>query len=172
MHERLVDVGVLSAERAVALGTSGPVLRASGVPWDLRKVRPYGVYDQLDFYVAVGTVGDSWDRYHVRVEEMRQSLRMVEQLLDGIPEGPFMTMKPAAKIRLPEGRFYGELETARGILGLQIVSDGKEFPWRAHLRTPNFNNLWCITEIARGWRLADLVAIASTLDLVVPDIDR
>lgn len=172
VHERLVGVGVLSAERAIALGTSGPVLRASGVPWDLRKVRPYGVYDQLDFDVAVGSVGDSWDRYHVRVEEMRQSLHMVEQLLDGIPEGPTMTLKPAAKLRLPEGRYYGEMETARGILGLQIVSDGKETPWRIHLRTPNFHNLWCLGEIAPGWRVADLVTMASTLDLVVPDVDR
>lgn len=172
VHERLVGVGVLSAERAVALGSSGPVLRASGVPWDLRKLRPYGVYDRLDFDVAVGSVGDCWDRYHVRLEELRQSLSMVEQLLDTIPEGPTMTLKPAAKIRLPEGRWYGEMETARGILGVQIVSDGKEQPWRLHLRTPNFHNLWCLTEIAPGWRVADLVAMASTLDLVVPDIDR
>jgi NADH-quinone oxidoreductase subunit D len=169
---RLQDVGRLSAERAVALGTTGPVLRASGVNHDLRKLEPYGVYDKVSFDVALGRTGDSWDRYAVRIEEMRQSMRIIEQLIDNIPEGKHMVVKPAAPIKLPEGCTYTHLETARGILGVMVVSDGKARPYRLHLRTPNFNNLWCVTEIAPGRRIADLVAILSTLDIVVPDADR
>ena len=173
VQERVRNIGVLSAEDAVSLGATGPVLRACGVPLDLRKVEPYGVYDRVDFSVVVGQTGDSWDRYWVRIEEMRQTIRIIEQLIDNIPEGKTMVLKPAAKTKLPEGQYYSQLETARGILGVFIVSDGKkDIPYRVHLRSPNFNNLWCVTRIAPGLRVADLVAIVSTLDLVVPDIDR
>jgi NADH-quinone oxidoreductase subunit D/NADH-quinone oxidoreductase subunit C/D len=172
-QERLRNIAVLSAEKAVALGCTGPVIRASGVPYDLRKVEPYGVYDKAEFEVVVGTVGDCWDRYYVRMEEMRQSLRIVEQLVDNIPEGPTMVVKYAAKIKIPEGIHYGQVETARGVLGVTIVSDGKaEAPYRIHFRSPNFNNLWSVTALAPGWRIADLIAIQSSLDLVIPDIDR
>ncbi len=171
-QKRLRGVGLLDAKSAVAMGTTGPVLRASGVSLDLRKDEPYGMYGKLDFNVPVGTIGDCWDRYWVRLEEIRQSMRMVEQLIDNIPEGKFMTMKPAVKIKLPEGRFYGQVETARGILGVQVVSTGKDQPYRIHFRSPCFNNLWVVTTIAQGWRIADLVTILSTLDIVVPDIDR
>lgn len=172
VQERTRNIGILSAERAISLGATGPVLRASGVPYDLRKVHPYGVYDRVDFDVAIGSVGDCWDRYYVRVEEMRQSMRIVEQLIDNIPEGKFEEVKPAKKLVIPEGKYYSQLETARGILGCFIVSDGKETPYRVHMRSPNFNNLWSITETAPGWRVADMVANLSTLDLVIPDIDR
>ncbi len=173
MQERLCNVGVLKADDAISLGTTGPVLRASGVPHDLRKLEPYGVYGKLDFNVIVGTKGDCWDRYWVRIGEMKESIRMIEQLIDNIPEGKFITMKPMAKIKIPEGIHYGHLETARGILGTMIVSDGtKESPYRVHMRSPNFNNLWAITMTAPGGRVGDLVAILSTLDLVIPDIDR
>ncbi len=173
LQERLRNVGVLPAARAIALGATGPVLRASGVPYDLRKVEPYGVYAKADFDVVVGSKGDCWDRYYVRIEEMRQSIRIIEQLIDGIPEGPHMTTKVAAKIKVPEGIHYGQLETARGILGVTIVADGKaDTPYRIHFRSPNFNNLWAVTELAPGWRIADVIAIQSTLDLVIPDIDR
>jgi NADH-quinone oxidoreductase subunit D len=169
---RLQDVGRMDAAKAVAYGATGPVLRASGLAYDLRKSEPYGLYDKVSFDVPVGETGDSWDRYAVRIEEMRQSMRIIEQLIDNIPEGKHMVMKPAAPIKLPEGCYYNHLETARGVLGVMIVSDGRDRPYRIHLRTPNFNNLWCVTNIALGHRIADLVAILSTLDVVVPDIDR
>lgn len=173
LQERLRNIGILEGAKALSFGCTGPVLRGSGIPLDLRKTAPYGAYDQVEFDVAVGTVGDCWDRYYVRIEEMRQSLRIVEQLIDNIPEGPHMVTKFAAKIKLPEGVHYGQLETARGILGVTIVSDGKsDSPWRIHFRSPSFNNLWSLTALAPGWRLADIIAIQSSLDLVVPDIDR
>lgn len=170
--QRLRDIGVLSAADALAHGATGPVLRGSGVALDLRKTAPYGAYAKADFEVAVGSVGDTWDRYWVRLEEMRQSMRIVEQLIDDIPDGKTMLLKPAAKIKIPAGTHYGQLETARGILGVLLVSDGGEYPRRIHLRTPCYNNLWSVTKAAPGGRLADLVAILSSLDLVIPDIDR
>ena len=172
IQERIRNVGILDAKSAVALGTSGPVLRASGVAHDLRKIKPYGVYDKVDFAVPIGTVGDSWDRYAVRMLEMRESAKIIEQLIDNIPEGKHLMMKAGAKIRPPAGIYYDEMETARGIFGVLLNSDGTEKPARLHYRTPNFNNLWCITKIASGGRIGDLVAIMSSLDIVVPDIDR
>jgi NADH-quinone oxidoreductase subunit D len=173
LQERLRNVGVLSATDAVALGCTGPVVRASGVPYDLRKIEPYGVYDKCQFDVVIGTKGDCWDRYYVRMEEMRQSVRIVEQLVDNIPEGPFMVTKYNARLKLPKGRYYGQMETARGVLGAFIYSDGSgDTPYRMHFRSPNFNNLWVVTQIAPGWRIADYIAIQSSLDLVIPDIDR
>ncbi|MBT4792358.1 MAG: NADH-quinone oxidoreductase subunit D, partial [Halobacteriovoraceae bacterium] len=159
---------------ALAFGASGPTLRGSGVPYDLRKNAPYGKYSQVDFNISVGSTGDCWDRYWVRLEEMRQSLSIIEQLIDNIPEGPFQQLKPGplSKLKLPEGRFYSEVETARGILGCTIVSTKKAQPHRAHFRTPNFNNLWVLQKIAPGGKLGDLVSMVSSLDIVVPDIDR
>ena len=172
-QERLRNVGCLSAADAVSFSATGPVLRGSGVALDLRKTEPYGAYGRLQFSVPVGTVGDGWDRFWVRFEEMRQSIGMVEQLLDGIPEGPIMSVKPAVKVKLPEGVYYGHVETARGILGVFIAAEGgSDVPYRIHLRSPCFNNLWPVTAIAPGWRIADLVAILASLDLVIPDIDR
>ncbi|MBF0239156.1 MAG: NADH-quinone oxidoreductase subunit D [SAR324 cluster bacterium] len=171
-QQRLRDVGILDRDQAVSLGATGPVLRACGIPYDLRRLEPYGVYDKVSFKIAVGSVGDCWDRYSVRLEEMRQSIQIIEQLIDNIPEGKFITKKPAAKITIPEGRYYSQMETSRGVLGVLIVSTGKEKPYRFHLRSPNFNNLWTITHMAPGSRLGDLVAMVSTLDLVIPDIDR
>ena len=170
--QRLRNIGIMDAQTAVAMGATGPVLRASGVALDLRKTEPYGAYGKVDFDIPIGTVGDTWDRYWVRIEEMRQSIRIIEQLIDNIPEGKTMLLKPAAKIKIPPGVYYSQVETARGILGVQYVSDGTEFARRVHLRTPCFNNLWTITKTAVGFRLADLVAILSSLDLVIPDIDR
>jgi len=173
LQERLRNIGIMDGPMALSLGCTGPVLRASGIPYDLRKVESYGMYDKAEFDVAVGTVGDCWDRYYVRIEEMRQSLRILEQLIGGIPEGPHTTMKFMARIRLPEGTFYGQIETARGVLGVFLVSDGKsDVPYRVHFRSPNYNNLWAVTALAPGWRIADVIAIQSSLDLVIPDIDR
>ncbi|MBF0289454.1 MAG: NADH-quinone oxidoreductase subunit D [SAR324 cluster bacterium] len=172
IQQRLRDVGTMDGETALSYGATGPVLRASRVPYDLRKIEPYGVYGKADFNVAIGTAGDCWDRYYVRIEEMRQSIRIIEQLIDNIPEGKFMVKKPAVKIKVPEGRYYGHVETARGVLGVFIVSQGKDIPYRMYFRTPNFHNLWCTTAIAPGGRIGDLVAITASLDLVIPDIDR
>lgn len=173
LQERTRNIGILSAEDAVSLGVTGPPLRASGVPYDLRKVEPYGAFDKVEFRTAVGTVGDCWDRYWVRIEEMRQSIKIVEQLIDNIPEGKTMLMKPAKKLIIPEGIYYNSLETARGVLGMVIVSDGKSVnPVRIHMRSPNYNNLWAVDKMTAGSRLGDLVANISSLDFVVPDIDR
>ncbi len=173
VHKRVKGVGVLDAKTAISIGTTGPVLRASGVDYDLRKREPYGMYSKVKFEVALGTTGDTWDRYQVRIEEMKQSLSIIEQLIDNIPEGKTMLMKPGAKIKPPEGISYSHMETARGVLGIMLVSDGKDHrPYRIHLRTPNYNNIWSITHTAPGWRIADLVAILSSLDIVVPDMDR
>jgi len=171
-EQRMKNIGILDAATAVSIGTSGPVLRASGVAHDLRKVEPYGMYGKVQFKVAVGSVGDCWDRYRIRIEEMRQSIQIIEQLIDNIPEGKTLLMKPAVKIKLPAGNYYSHIETARGIFGVFVVADGTDKPYRIHLRTPNFNNLWAVTVTAPGWRLADLVTILSSLDIVVPDIDR
>lgn len=171
-RQRLIGIGVLDAQSAVSLGASGPVLRGSGVPLDLRKDQPYGAYAQTTFDVPVGTTGDSWDRYRIRIEEMRQSMRIIEQLIDNIPEGKHMLLKPGVRTKVPEGRYYTQVETARGILGVTIVSTGKDIPHRVHFRSPCFNNLWIAAAVAPGFRVADLITILSTLDLVIPDIDR
>jgi len=172
IQKRTENIGILSKEDACSFGTTGPVLRASGVPLDLRKDHPYGMYGKVDFSVAVGSVGDCWDRYWVRIEEMRQSLNIIEQLIDNIPPGKHMVMKHTAKIKLPIGYHYDQVETARGILGVFVASDGKDSPYRIHLRSPNFNNLWSIVKMAAGLKISDLVAIFSTLDIVMPDVDR
>lgn len=169
--ERCSGVGVLTAAKALAYGCSGPVLRASGVPYDLRKTAAYGVYDRFDFEVPVGKHGDALDRYQVRVAEMRQSLRIIEQALDMLEPGEFSVPLPR-KIKLPAGEFFSSLETARGEFGCYVVSEGEEKPWRVKLRSPSYSNLSAINEMAAGHKIADLVAILSTLDLVIPDIDR
>jgi len=172
VQKRIEDVGILTKDDALSFGTTGPVLRASGVPLDLRKDNDYGVYKNVNFSVVIGTKGDSWDRYWVRIEEMRQSIAIIEQLIDYIPSGKHMEMKYTSKIKLKPGYYYNKIETARGILGVFIVSKGLEEPFRIHLRSPNFNNLWAITKIAQNLKISDLVAIFSTLDLVMPDVDR
>lgn len=172
VHQRLKGIGLLDGKTALSVGATGPILRASGISYDLRKSDPYGVYSKIQFQVPVGTTGDCWDRYIVRMQEMRESIRIIEQLIDNIPEGPTMVMKFGAKIRIPEGTYYNQMETARGILGIMLVADGTEKPYRLHFRTPNFNNLWSVISMAKGLRLADLVAILSSVDIVVPDIDR
>ncbi|MEK7689969.1 MAG: NADH-quinone oxidoreductase subunit D [Bdellovibrionota bacterium] len=172
LENRLRGVGILSAADAIAYGATGPVLRASGVEFDLRKSEPYGVYAKVAFDVPIGRAGDCWDRYAVRMREMRESIRIVEQLIDNVPPGKHMTMKFGAKIRVPEGAYYTQMETARGLFGVFMVADGTERPYRMHFRTPNFNNLWSLTRIAKNWRVADLVAILSSIDVVIPDIDR
>jgi len=130
------------------------------------------MYGKVQFKIPVGSVGDCWDRYWVHLEEIRQSMLIIEQLIDSIPDGKHLVMKLNAKLKVPVGSYYSHLETARGIFGVFVVADGTDRPYRIHLRTPNFNNIWSATVMAPGWRLADLVTIISSLDIVVPDMDR
>ena len=170
-QNRMKQVGCISAEDAVSYGCTGPTLRGSGVSCDIRKHHPYELYDKLQFAEPLETGGDCWARYLVRMEEMRQSLHIVEQLIDNIPEGEFQA-KTKAVLKLPKGEFYSRVETARGELGVYIVSEGGLTPYRIKFRSPGFSNLSALDHMARGQKIGDLVAIMGTLDLVIPDIDR
>ncbi len=168
---RTQGIGVMSKETAIAYGVTGPSGRGSGFSCDVRKIAPYGVYDQLEFDEITYDEGDSFARYLVRMEEMEQSMNIIEQAVDKITDGPF-TAKVKPIIKLPEGEYYQRVETARGELGVYVVSDGKKFPYRMRFRTPNFSNLFVLDTIAKGSLIADLIAISGSLDLVIPDIDR
>jgi NADH-quinone oxidoreductase subunit D len=170
-QNRMKNVGVLSAEDAISYGCSGPTARGSGVSCDIRKILPYEIYDKLEFDEVLETGGDSFARYMVRIREMQQSIRIIEQLIDTIPEGDFQA-KTKAVLKLPKGEFYTRVETARGELGVYIVSEGGTTPYRIKFRSPGFSNLSVLDHIARGSKLGDLVAMMGTLDLVIPDIDR
>ena len=170
-QNRMKNVGVLSAEDAISYGCSGPTARGSGVSCDIRKIVPYEIYDKLEFDEVLETGGDSFARYMVRIREMQQSIRIIEQLIDTIPEGDFQA-KTKAVLKLPKGEFYTRVETARGELGVYIVSEGGTTPYRIKFRSPGFSNLSVLDHIARGSKLGDLVAMMGTLDLVIPDIDR
>jgi len=170
-QNRTKGVGVLSKEDAIAFGVTGPTGRASGFSCDVRKHHPYSAYPYIKFDEKLGTDGDSFMRWKLRMDEMRESLNIIEQLIDNIPEGDYAT-KMKAVIKLPEGEFYQRVETARGEFGVYIVSDGKKNPYRVKFRSPGFSNLFTINHIAKGWKIADLVAIMATFDLVIPDIDR
>jgi NADH-quinone oxidoreductase subunit D len=170
-QNRMKDVGYLSAEDAISYGCSGPTARGSGVSSDIRKLAPYEVYGQLEFDEVLQTGGDSFARYLVRIGEMEQSIRIIEQLIDNIPEGDFQA-KTKNVLKLPKGEFYSRVETARGELGVYIVSEGGTTPYRIKFRSPGFSNLSVLDHIARGSKLGDLVAMMGTLDLVIPDIDR
>jgi NADH-quinone oxidoreductase subunit D len=196
--QRTVGIGVVAPERAIALGFSGPMLRGSGVEWDLRRKQPYEVYDELDFAIPVGVNGDSYDRYLVRVEEMRQSTRIVKQCIDWLRRNPGPVMLADAKVDppkreimkrdmeslihhfklmtegycVPEGEAYAAVEAPKGEFGAYIVSDGANKPYRLKLRAPSFVHLAAIDEMTRGHMLADLVAIIGTQDLVFGEVDR
>ena len=165
------NVGYISKEDAISYGCSGPTARASGVSCDIRKKYPYDIYAQLQFSEAIETAGDCWGRYLVRMEEMRQSISIIEQLIDNIPEGDFVA-KTKAVLKLPKGEFFTRVETARGELGIYIVSEGGLTPYRIKFRSPGFSNLSALDHMAKGQKIGDLVAIMGTLDLVIPDIDR
>lgn len=170
-QNRTKGVGVLTKEDAIAFGVTGPTGRASGFSCDVRKHNPYSAYPYIKFDEKLGTDGDSFMRWKLRMDEMRESLNIIEQLIDNIPEGDF-AVKMKGVIKLPEGEFYQRVETARGEFGVYIVSDGKKSPYRVKFRSPGFSNLFAINHIAKGWKIADLVAIMATFDLVIPDIDR
>jgi len=170
-QNRMKGIGYLSPEDAVSYGCSGPAARGSGVSCDIRKVYPYEIYDKLEFDEVLETAGDSFARYMIRLREMQQSIRIIEQLIDNIPDGDFQA-KTKAVLKLPKGEFYQRVETARGELGVYIVSEGGTTPYRIKFRSPGFSNLSVLDHIARGSKLGDLVAMMGTLDLVIPDIDR
>lgn len=170
-RNRTEGIGVLSKEDAISFGCTGPVARASGVDGDIRKRFPYTGYEQLDFEQCLHQAGDSFARYIVRIREMYQSIRIIEQLIDQIPEGDFQA-KTKAVIKLPKGEFYTRVETARGELGVYIVSEGGTTPYRIKYRSPGFSNLSALDHMARGSKIGDLMATMGTLDLVIPDIDR
>lgn len=167
---RTKGIGILSKEAAISYGCSGPVLRGSGVKHDLRKDDPYSVYPRFQFDIPVGKNGDCWDRYQVRMEEMRQSIRILEQAIAQIPGGPVMA--DVKGVRPPKGEYFARLETARGDMGVYFVSQGGTKPYRMKYRTACFNNLACLPEISVGWKVADVVSILGSLDVVIPDIDR
>jgi NADH-quinone oxidoreductase subunit D len=156
----------------VALGLSGPPLRGSGVPRDVRKDEPYAAYDEMDFDVPVGTAGDTYDRYLVRMEEFRQSLRIIRQATEGIPEGPIVGKVPRL-IKPPAGETYHAIESPKGELGYFIVSDGKSTnPYRFRVRPPSFCNLQGLRRLCKGHLVADVVALIGSLDVVLGEVDR
>jgi NADH-quinone oxidoreductase subunit D len=169
--ERTRNVGVLTPEDAIDLGVTGPVLRASGVKWDIRKAFPYAAYDKFDFEIPTGQNGDTYDRYLVRMEEMRQSRRIILQAIDTIPEGPVMA-RIGKVLKPPPGEVYHSIEAPKGELGYYIVSDGSVQPYRLRIRPPSFINLQAFNKMARGHLVADVVAIIGTLDIVLGEIDR
>lgn len=170
-QNRMKNVGVLSAEDAISFGCTGPVARGSGVSSDIRKIAPYEIYDKLEFDEVLETGCDSFARYLIRIREMQQSVRIIEQLIDNIPEGDFQA-KTKNVLKLPKGEFYSRVETARGELGVYIVSEGGTTPYRIKFRSPGFSNLSALDHMARGGKIGDLIAMMGTLDLVIPDIDR
>lgn len=195
-RERTQGIGVISPEEAIALGATGPILRSTGVPWDLRKTQPYLAYDQVEFDVVVGTYGDVFDRYAIRLNEIRESARIVEQIIDLMPSGDYrvqdkkVTPPPRARIdesmealihhfkiftegfRVPEGETYVAVESPRGELGCYLVSDGTAKPYRMHVRGPSFVNMQTMPHMLRGGLVADAVAIISSVDPIMGEVDR
>ncbi|AEG15676.1 MULTISPECIES: NADH-quinone oxidoreductase subunit D [Desulfofundulus] len=163
-------VGIITPEMGINYSLSGPVLRGSGIPYDLRKVRPYGVYDRFDFEVPVGKNGDCFDRFVCRIKEIRQSARIIQQAVEGLPEGPIMAKIPKV-IKPPAGEAYAEIESSKGILGCYVVSDGSPKPYRVHFRRPSFINLGYLDELLVGWKIADVIAILGSLDIVLGEVD-
>jgi NADH-quinone oxidoreductase subunit D len=195
-RERLQGVGVITPNEALALGATGPILRSTGVEWDLRRGDPYLYYDQVDFDIVVGSYGDAFDRYAIRLAEIRESMRIVRQILDRMPEGDYriqdkkVTPPPRARIdesmealihhfklftegfKVPEGEVYVAIESPRGEIGCYLVSDGTATPQRMHIRGPSFVNIQCLPHMMRGGLVADAVAVISSVDPVLGEVDR
>jgi NADH-quinone oxidoreductase subunit D/NADH-quinone oxidoreductase subunit C/D len=170
-QNRTKGIGVLTKEDAISYGCTGPVARGSGVRSDIRKIYPYSGYEKLVFDEVLEQGGDSYARYLIRIREMNQSVSIIEQLIDQIPEGDIQA-KTKAVLKLPKGEFYTRVETARGELGVYIVSEGGTTPYRIKFRSPGFSNLSALNHMAKGGKIGDLMATMGTLDLVIPDIDR
>jgi NADH:ubiquinone oxidoreductase subunit D len=172
IRSRTEGVGVLTPEQAIAYSTCGPVLRASGVPYDIRRAEPYSIYERFDFDVAVRYHGDTYDRYLIRIDEMRQSVRILQQAVRMIPEGPIQEGKPQYQVRVPAGESYGRVEGPKGELGYYVISNGKANPWRYHVRAPSFINLTAYETMCLGNKIADTVAILGSIDIVLGETDR
>lgn len=173
---RTAHVGVISKEQAYDYGVTGPVLRGSGIDWDLRKKRPYSIYDKFEFDVVVGEglkgkLGDCWDRYYVRMMEMHQSIRIIRQALQGIEAGPVMGKVPKV-IKPPKGEVYMRTECPRGELGMHLVSDGTKVPYRLKVKSSCFTHVSVLSEISPGMLIADLVASIGSIDIVLGEVDR
>jgi NADH-quinone oxidoreductase subunit D len=168
---RLVNVGVLTADDCKEYGVTGPLLRAAGVKWDIRKAMPYSGYEKYEFDVPTARNGDTYDRYIVRLEEMRQAVRIIRQAVEGIPEGPIMAKVPKI-VKPPVGEAYVSIEAPKGELGYYVVSDGSTQPYRVRVRPPSFVNLQALDRMVRGGLVADIVAVIGTLDIVLGEIDR
>ncbi len=168
---RSKGVGILPKETAINSSASGPVLRASGVKWDIRKVDPYSIYDRFEFDIPTGTVGDCYDRYRVRIQEMRQSLRIIEQARKQLPSGPVRSEVPHL-VRPLAGEAYGHIEAPKGDLGFYLVSDNSIAPYRCHIRAPSLLNLTALREMVIGWKIADLMVIFGSIDICMGEIDR
>jgi NADH-quinone oxidoreductase subunit D len=168
---RTRNVGVLSGEDAIAYGVTGPVLRGSGVKWDIRKAQPYEAYDQVEFEVPIGEHGDTYDRYLVRMEEMRQSVRITRQCVERLAPGPIFG-KVGKVIKPPAGEVYHSIEAPKGELGYYVVSDGSVNPYRVRVRPPSLINLQALDKMAQGHLVADIVAIIGTIDIVLGEVDR
>jgi|TARA_B100001105_G_scaffold99964_1_gene79981 NADH-quinone oxidoreductase subunit D len=195
-RERTQGIGVITTDEALALGATGPILRSTGYAWDLRRAMPYLAYDQVDFDIVVGTYGDTFDRYAIRLNEIRESMRIVEQCLELMPEGPYrvedrkVTPPPRARIdesmealihhfkiftegfKVPPGEVYTAVESPRGELGCYLVSDGGAKPQRMHIRAPSFANLQTLPHMMHGGLLADAVAVISSIDPIMGEVDR
>jgi NADH-quinone oxidoreductase subunit D/NADH-quinone oxidoreductase subunit C/D len=172
IRARTIGVGVLTAEEGIAYSAVGPLLRASGVPYDVRRADPYGIYDRFEFDVAVRYHGDIYDRYLIRLDEIRQSIRILEQVIRDIPEGPIQEGKPQYQVRVPAGEAYGRVEGPKGELGFYVVSNGKPNPWRYHVRAPSFINLTPLGVMGKNYKIADVVSTLGSIDIVLGETDR
>jgi NADH-quinone oxidoreductase subunit D len=171
--QRTQGVGILSKELAIAGSITGPMARASGVPYDIRKIDRYGIYDRFDFKVPIGKVGDVFDRYNIRILEMRESLKILQQALKAIPQGPIMDPKSKIRgFRVPKGEAYGRVETPKGELGFYVVSEGEKTPYRYHIRAPSFINLTILEDMCVGQKIADVIVILGAIDIVLGEVDR
>ncbi len=172
VRSRCEGIGVLTSDQAIAYSVTGPLLRSSGVPYDIRRADPYGIYDQLEFDVCTRQHGDVYDRYLIRLDEIRQSLRILKQVITKMPEGPVMNGKVQYNTRVPAGEMYGRVEGPRGELGFYVVSDGKPNPKRYHVRAPSFINLTSLAAMCKGSKIADAVTILGSVDIVLGEVDR
>ncbi len=169
---RTKGVGILTEERAINTSAAGPVLRGSGVSWDLRKADPYSLYDRFNFDVPVGKVGDTYDRFWVRMQEMRQSVRILEQALEQLPGGEIRSNKVSPLVRPPKGEAYGRVEGPKGEVGYYVISDNSIAPYRVKIRPPALINLTALREMSIGWKLADAIIIFGSIDICLGEVDR
>ncbi len=172
LRARTVGQGYLSTEDAIKYSAAGPMLRASGVPYDIRRAAPYSIYDRFDFNVAVRYNGDIYDRYAIRLDEIRESLKILQQAVEEIPAGEIQTGKPRYQMKVPAGEAYGRVEGPKGELGFYIVSDGTTNPYRYHVRAPSFINLTAFGPMCKGLKIADVVAVLGSIDIVLGETDR